>query len=769
MFILFAARVAAQPPLAEWAVQFGPPQVFDTWNNNGRGVEVDQQGNVYSIGLFFYTADLDPGPGIFNLTAGNASHQAIYLSKLSATGAFIWAKQLDIQVQGRLGLTIDRAANIYITGQLKETTDMDPGPGVVLLTPIGLSTAFLLKLDPDGNLTWVKQFGGTIPGTAPFGSWVTIDDNDNVIVCGGFNQTVDFDPGPGTFNLTGGGNSEAFIVKLTAEGNFLWARQLGILTGVYDEVYIEDVRCGHDGSIYTTGAFRGDVDFDPGPASYRITSGGPADGFISKLDADGNFAWAKQLGNSAFNYTVQPRGLDLDAAGNVYATGAFMQTQDFDPGPAVYNLSTSGYPAAFILKLNPQGIFIWAKQLGGGPSDNGIDVVIDNHDNLYTIGLFTGDVDFDPASGVSQVNGLHDATVLTKFDPAGNFVYAAPLIVTGSGNAVGRRLTTDALQHIYITGYFGGQVDFDPGPDTLLLEESRGGVDAFVLKLSHCNHVTTSSLNISSCDSFVLNDQRYAASGTYTQQLSNASGCDSIITLNLLIKPAPIPDLGPDRNICGSIPLSLTPGSFNHYLWDDGSTGSSLNVTSPGTYAVEVSNDDCFAMDSVQIPGVVQPPANFLPAVDSICEYGTLFLRPVGTYAKLNWSNGSTESSINVHAAGVYALRVEDFNGCIGADSVEVVERDCGSGLYIPTSFTPNGDGVNDEFHAVVFGDVQKFRLQVFNRNGQVVFSSTDPSLPWKGIYKGAACPPGVFVWQCAYRLAGGRNRLQTGVLMLMR
>src|SRR5690606_26678071 len=104
------------------------------------------------------------------------------------------------------------------------------------------------------------------------------------------------------------------------------------------------------------------VDFDPGNGVFNLTSADFEDIFISKLDANGNFVWAKRIGGtgSDFGYAIS-----IDNNGNIYTTGAFMGTADFDPGTGSYTMSSSGFFDAFILKLDANGNFVWAKQFSG--------------------------------------------------------------------------------------------------------------------------------------------------------------------------------------------------------------------------------------------------------------------------------------------------------------------------------------------------------------------------------------------------------------------
>src|SRR5258706_6482447 len=146
--------------------------------------------------------------------------------------------------------------------------------------------------------------------------------------------------------------------------NFKWAKQMGG-TGAYAAGSSTAVDAA--GNVYTSGVFSNTVDFDPGPGTYNLTSTGTYDMFISKLDSSGNFIWVKAMGGNSSLDIAGGSSITLDAAGNVYITGTFEGTVDFDPGPGLFTLSVTGNfrtRASFVLKLDSDGNFIWAKQTG---------------------------------------------------------------------------------------------------------------------------------------------------------------------------------------------------------------------------------------------------------------------------------------------------------------------------------------------------------------------------------------------------------------------
>ncbi|MBL4753319.1 MAG: SBBP repeat-containing protein, partial [Flavobacteriales bacterium] len=133
--------------------------------------------------------------------------------------------------------------------------------------------------------------------------------------------------------------------------------------------------------MYITGFYDGTVDFDPGPSTFTMTTNGSSgDVFIQKLDANGNFIWAKSMGGTSAKLS---RSITTDASGNVYITGYFESSVvDFDPGPGTFNLSSNGLKDVFIQKLDALGNFVWAKSMGGTSNDLSYSITTDASGNV---------------------------------------------------------------------------------------------------------------------------------------------------------------------------------------------------------------------------------------------------------------------------------------------------------------------------------------------------------------------------------------------------
>ncbi|MCZ4317449.1 SBBP repeat-containing protein [Aequorivita viscosa] len=368
-------------------------------------------------------------------------------------------------------ITTDANGNVYTIGQFQGTVDFDPGAGTANLVAVGQGDIFIQKLDASGNFLWAKQMGGP---DSDFGKSITTDAAGNVYITGSFRETVDFDPGVGTFNLTSAGWDDIFIQKLDSNGNFLWAKQMGA-AGI-DAGY--SITLDATGNVYTTGYFEHAIDFDPGAGTNILTSAGGWDIFIQKLDADGNFIWAKQTGGIDWDNGFS---IIIDATGNILTTGNFQYTVDFDPGAGTTNLTAEGSWDIFIQKLDADGNFLWAKQMGGPSEELSASIATDTNGNVYITGYFQGTVDFDPGSETSYLtsSGGLDAFI-QKLDVNGNFLWVKQLGSTGFDE--GKSIVVDANGNVYVTGYFSHTVDFDPGAGVANLT-SEGGADIFILKL----------------------------------------------------------------------------------------------------------------------------------------------------------------------------------------------------------------------------------------------------------------------------------------------
>jgi gliding motility-associated-like protein len=460
----------AAPELA-WA-----KNMTSAGDNVALAITTDGSGNIYTTGRFEGTVDFDPGPQSFNLTSNGGTD--VFISKVDASGNFIWARSMGgSDYDYGSSITTDATGNVYTTGTFYVTSDFDPGSGDYSLISAGDGDIFISKLTSAGDFVWAKGVGNE---GLDEGASLKTDVSGNVYITGHFGDLVDFDPGLGTHILSAAGGTndyDIFILKLDNDGDFAWAKSMGDVGLDQGRAITVDA----SGNSYTTGQFEGTVDLDPGPSTFFLTAAGLQNSiFIVRLDGNGNFVWAENLGGDGDqNYG---NAITTDVLGNVYTTGSFQGTGDFDPGPGVFNLASAGSSDVVISKLDASGNFIWAKSLGGVDYEEAYAISVDASGNIYSMGYFNGTADFDPGASTFNLSSNGDVDIfLFKLDTNGDFLWAANF--GGASYDFGFGLTTDPLGNIYSTGFFQETADFNPGTCALTLDASKDGT-VFIQKLT---------------------------------------------------------------------------------------------------------------------------------------------------------------------------------------------------------------------------------------------------------------------------------------------
>ncbi len=325
----------------------------------------------------------------------------------------------------------------------------------------------------DVGYSYAKTVGGT---GADIAKSVFLDSSNNIYITGSFSGTVDFDPSSSTAELTSNGSTDIFILKLDSTGAFSWVKQVGGSSADSGNAVTVD----SSGNIYVAGSFIGATDFDPGAGTSSLTGGSNGDAFILKLDSNGDFSWAKNMGGNSWNAIYS---IAVDTNG-IYTTGLFAGTTDFDPGAGTANLTAPGgqtyLDQSFILKLDLSGNYSWAKSIGGSQWDTAYSLALDSSGNVYITGYFESTADFDPGAGTANLTASGDDIFVLKLDSSGTYVWAKKM--GGSGSDIGMNIAVDTNGNVYTAGYFNGTADFDPGAGTANLT-SAGSRDLFISKL----------------------------------------------------------------------------------------------------------------------------------------------------------------------------------------------------------------------------------------------------------------------------------------------
>jgi hypothetical protein len=474
LILLYQTDLFSQSTSLDWAYAIG-----GTADDQVTSMAKDKFGHIFTTGLYYGTLDFDPNAGSSNLTSSSSAY-GIFIQKIDYSSNLIWAKSIgdnstSYNTLTSNSITTDNSGNIYITGEFEGTVDFNPNAGINTLSSVSSSgdDVFILKLDSSGNFLWAKSIGGG-------SSKSTVDSNGNIIIAGQYFGTIDVDPSPNVYNLSPGG---LYIVKLDLNGNFVFAKEF--------ENYNADpgsVKTDYNDNIYFTGNFDDTLDCDPGIGVFELYSNYPENNlFLLKLNSTGDFIWAKSFGSDGSEN--ESLDMEIDINGDVYITGFFNDTLDFDPGPGVFELYSKPSTSSdniFITKLDSSGNFSWAATADGNGQSYGYSISSDFVGNVYVTGYCSGTFDFDPSPNSYNLTTINGADIfILSLNTSGNFRWAN--IIGGSDPILnrGKSILTDTIGNVYVGGHFEETVDFDPGTGVLNYTSNvNNTTDLFVLKLN---------------------------------------------------------------------------------------------------------------------------------------------------------------------------------------------------------------------------------------------------------------------------------------------
>ena len=236
-------------------------------------------------------------------------------------------------------------------------------------------------------------------------------------------------------------------------------------------------------------------------------------------------------------------------------------------------------------------------------------------------------------------------------------------------------------------------------------------------------------------------------SGTYWVRVT-ADGCTSTDTIRITVNTIPSAfNLGNDTTYCGNFTRVLSTGNATT-TWSTGATGASITVTQPGTYYADLVNSCGGKSDTIEITQDNFPQLE-LKGDTVICDGNTAILTAISNASQLIWNNGDTTRTLQINQHGTYWVMASNQN-CSTADSIYI--EDCEGDLWVPKAFTPNDDGINDQF--ILYGKyVSDYHLRIFDRWGQLLFESQDINNSWDGTYKGKIVQLESYSWIAIYKI----------------
>lgn len=459
LFLIFIAPQVDAQTTFQWARQFSGTGAVEA-----AGIAIDPNGYIYLVGNFRQVNDFDPGPGTVNLTPVSAFYTDVFITKLDPSGNLVWAKSFGGTFDdAAVSVAVDDSGNVVIGGVFFGTCDFNPSAATYNLTSTSnTNDAFIAKYDSSGNYKWARRLGNT--GANESVKSIVIASNYDVIFGGELSGTIDFDPTAATANVASSGGNDAYVARYTSLGTYVWAKKAG---GSSAEV-LNAVKLCANGDVLFTGSFNGTVDFDPSALTANLVSAGPANAFVARWSSSGTYVWAKSV--AGFDAGAGT-GLGEDNSGNIYISGNFVGTADFDPSGSTAYFTSAGSTDQFIWKLSSTGTYVFNKIIGSTLGDNISSMHVTPAGFITTTGGFSGTIDFDPNAGTNNLVSAGSGDIfIARYNNVGNLVFAYRI---GDVNFDGgRQVTIDNSGAIYSIGRFQGTMDFDQTAGSTILSTS---------------------------------------------------------------------------------------------------------------------------------------------------------------------------------------------------------------------------------------------------------------------------------------------------------
>ena len=553
--------------------------------------------------------------------------------------------------------------------------------------------------------SWMKGFGNT---DSEYVSDVAVDAFGNIYLAGSFTGSISVDGQ----SVTSSGSTDFYVAKLTPEGSVLWLKSGG--SSAVEEA--NAIAVDASGNVFVAGMSNNNTSFDGN--SYPSLGG--KDGFLLKLDTDGNFVFVRTIGcfNDDNAYDVA-----VDGSNNVIVTGYFNYALQVS-STSLFQ-TAKGANDAFIVKFDNDGTFLWTIPYASSAHDYGRRVACDNAGNIYLAGEFKGTVNM----GGSNLQSPNDINVyVAKFNPSGDVQWAAqrgasgddevkalgvtsagdvylaykqsntnPYIAkysasgisqgtiaySGSGTLDIADILCDVNGNVYIAGNYSGTIEFGSSAST----SSGSGCDFFIVRYgsdglinmrifgnqNNANYIKSIAIDYANN---VVAGGGFASSITMNSDTETSNGQDDA----LLIKFERYMSFGNSEvssagcsasNMSASIDVEGGIAPYMYY-WSNGSTSQSLSGVAAGTYTLTVvDGDHCYITTSLTLTAP-QPPVVELPSIPTLCPRDTVSVAVNSGMSAYAWSTGDHTREVSIHSAGTYSVTITNSNSCTASASFTV-------------------------------------------------------------------------------------------------
>ncbi len=466
-FLTLASNISKAQPDHLWSRSFG-----GTHTDRINDLAYDQNGNLYATGAVQgLTVLSDHGD---TLHQGSVGNHEIILNKYSPDGEMLWSRVWagTGSDEGR-ALSTDEDGNVYLTGTFTGLINFGTTESPIWLESLGWgSDAFLLKVNPEGVVQWVKGLGGEFTS---MGSGVAATPDGHVVMCGRFLDSLIITPPPPNYTPQAGTDgNRVFLIKFSQEGDYMWLKRFGGSAGQAPK----SLKADASGNLILAGDFIGTLLLHPGDANATFTSQG-SDLYLAKYDSLGNYLWARSIGAAGWEFA---QGLDVAPGGDIALSGSFTATFDFGETPGQHVLNNVLNADVFVARLSANGNTLWAHSAGSTGSDVGLAVAIDDFNQVHISGEFRQEMSFSNADETFNIQAsgvFQNDAFMASYSPDGNLHWAANLGCPYSAHA--QTLATHD-EKLAMGGRFSGSLhtDFESQSPTIASQFNGSSMDAFV-------------------------------------------------------------------------------------------------------------------------------------------------------------------------------------------------------------------------------------------------------------------------------------------------
>lgn len=788
-------------------------------HDQGNGINCDALNNLVLAGQtastnYPYTA------GAFQ-TSLNGTTDACVI-KFTSAGMPVWSTYIGGSVSDYSNcIDIDALGNVVVGGATY-STDFPVSTGAYQTAFGGpIEDAFITKFTSAGAMIWSTYLGGSNREES-YG--LAIDGSDNIIICGD-TYSADFPVTSCAYQTQAGGDEDIFLARFDSSGSILCS---GYICGpAHDE--LDDVTVGGPGAhlalyqnfIYITGTTPGQYPVTPGAYQTNF-GGGTHDAFVAKL-------CAITCGLDTFS-TVLAANQTIICMNDTVNFSSF--TSLCDTSNAEWQWTFSGATPSVSTLQNPSGIIYpnsgsYTVKLVITTPCGADSVIHSNYINVSAAVAAIGgassvcegeSVTLSASGGTSYLWNTGATTATILISPTLATTYSVTVISGSCSDTasvvvnvnqrpaaiVSNDTSVCSGQSVTLTASGGTSYSWNNSPTTASIIVTPTGNTTYSVVVSDGSCSDTAVVNVtinalpviavlgtlticsgdsttltaSGGSSYLWNTGSSAAqlvvkptaNSIYSLTVSNGICSDTTSVLVNVAQP-PVAMASNDTAVCIGQNITLTASGGTAYTWNTGASSSSVFITplNSGIYTVTVSNNPCYDIEGINVV-VNQPPIATVVIVQgvstSLSASGGISYSwsPAGGLSCITCSSPTANNTQTT----IYCVVVTDINNCTDTACILVTKDTACGRIFVPNAFSPNGDGQND-FLQLYYSCIKTIMFRIYDRWGEIIFETNDPSQKWDGSCNGKQMNTGVFVYSLNAVFADDEEIIKHGNITLIR